>query len=220
MGTKAPTTVAPTNVPTATPTKMPTATPTTVAPTRMPTATPTKMPTATPTNTPSSAPTTVAPTSVPTANPTSPAPTRNPTALPTGLPTTAQPTKMPTGVPTMPTTKPTAAPTPAPTRFPIDDRLAAYWDYGDCGPHGDNNNWDWCGTWRFSCPATRVVAEELCSSGIAVLMETKTFLRIHGCAYAYYAQYACRLSESIVDNSNSGPSRRLRGMLPASGWFV
>merc|ERR1712232_749672 len=207
MGTKAPTTVAPTNVPTATPTKMPTATPTTVAPTRMPTATPTKMPTATPTNTPTSVPTTVAPTSMPTANPTSPAPTRNPTALPTGLPT-------------MPTTKPTAAPTPAPTRFPIDDRLAAYWDYGDCGPHGDNNNWDWCGTWRFSCPATRVVAEELCSSGIAVLMETKTFLRIHGCAYAYYAQYACRLSESIVDNSNSGPSRRLRGMLPASGWFV
>merc|ERR1712226_1226779 len=92
-----------------------------------------------------------------------------------------------------------------------DSQLAAYWDYGNCGPHGDNNNWDWCGTWTFSCPATRAVPAELCSSGTAALVDTKMFSRIGGCPYAYYAQYAC--SDVPAEISNPDPIRRLRGFL-------
>lgn len=73
----------------------------------------------------------------------------------------------------------------------LDTALAAYWDYGSCGPHGDNNNWDWCGTWTFRCPKVRAVPTRLCASGIAILVETKHFLKISNCPYAYYAQYAC-----------------------------
>merc|ERR1712232_626725 len=108
----------------------------------------------------------------------------------------------------MPTAKPTAAPTQVPT---TDSRLVAYWDYGSCGPRGDNNHWEWCGKWRFSCPETRAVSTELCPSGSAGLVYTKTFSRIEGCPYAYYAQYACR--EASAETSNHDPHRRLRGGL-------
>jgi len=92
-----------------------------------------------------------------------------------------------------------------------DTQLAAYWDYGNCGPHGDNHNWDWCGTWTFSCPQTRAVPAELCSSGTATLVDTKMFSRIDGCPFAYYAQYAC--SDVPAEISNPDPIRRLRGFL-------
>lgn len=93
----------------------------------------------------------------------------------------------------------------------LDTRLAAYWDYGGCGPHGDNSNWEWCGTWMFACPQTRAVSAELCPSRTAALVDTKLFSRIDGCPYAYYAQYAC--SESPAEIVNPGPFRRLRGFL-------
>lgn len=82
-----------------------------------------------------------------------------------------------------------------------DARLAAYWDYGSCGPHGDNHNWDWCGTWRFSCPQVRAVPAELCKSGTAVLVGTKYFQKIGGCPYAYYAQYSCEDADASSSES-------------------
>merc|ERR1712232_1209612 len=124
-------------------------------------------------------------------------PTASPTLAPT-RPTTESPTVTPTPVPTpqLTTQSPTTTPTPVPTQSGTtpptkNTLLSAYWDYGSCGPHGDNHNWDWCGTWRFRCPEMRPVPTELCASGNAVLVETKYFQKIGNCPYAYYAQYAC-----------------------------
>lgn len=69
--------------------------------------------------------------------------------------------------------------------------MAAYWDLEQCGPHGDNHNWDVCGRWLFQCPKTRTVPTSLCTSGRANLIENRSFVRIGDCTYAYYAQYAC-----------------------------
>ncbi|MCR5719370.1 MAG: hypothetical protein K6F84_02290, partial [Lachnospiraceae bacterium] len=80
----------------------------TAAPTQAPTAKPSKAPTAAPTAKPSKAPT-AAPTQAPTAKP-----SKAPTAAPSQAPT-AKPSKAPTAAPTQaPTAKPTAKPTSAP----------------------------------------------------------------------------------------------------------
>merc|ERR1712232_222390 len=88
--------------------------------------------------------------------PAPPVPTFAPTA-PTAMPTTASPTAAPST--TSPTAAPTTAsptsaqPTPVPTTAPpsntTNSLLAAYWDNGDCGPHGNNHNWEWCDRWNF-----------------------------------------------------------------------
>jgi hypothetical protein len=77
-----------------------------------------------------------------------------------------------------------------------DSRLAAYWDYGVCGPRGDDYNWEWCNERSFECQAE--VKTELCQSGSAKLInlygtgESDPWnINIDGCDYAYYAQYEC-----------------------------
>ncbi len=115
-------TAAATNTPTATPpppTSTPTRTPTPLPPTNTPTsaatATPTRTPTPLPpTNTPTAAATST-PTATPTRTPTPLPPTNTPTAAPTSTPTTT-PTRTPTPLP--PTNTPTAAPTNTPTATP------------------------------------------------------------------------------------------------------
>jgi hypothetical protein len=124
--TRTPTYV-PTATPTATPTYVPTGTPTrtpTYVPTATPTATPTYVSTATPTRTPTYVPTatlTATPTYVSTATP-----TRTPTYVPTATPT-ATPTYVPTATPTRtPTYVPTVPPTAPPTRVPTTTQSATF----------------------------------------------------------------------------------------------
>merc|ERR1712070_758556 len=60
------------------------------------------------------------------------------------------------------------------TQATPDKRLAAYWDYQGCDPHGDDSNWEWC--WkegRFDCPESRSVSASVCPSGRALLVEKK-----------------------------------------------
>ena len=89
----------------------PTAQPSTATPTYIPTAAPSKVPTAIPTAVPS----TSTPTCIPTA-----APSKVPTAIPTAVPSTSTPTCIPTAAPSKaPTYIPTAAPSTAtPTATP------------------------------------------------------------------------------------------------------
>jgi prolyl-tRNA editing enzyme YbaK/EbsC (Cys-tRNA(Pro) deacylase) len=82
--------------------------------------------------------------------------------------------------------------------------LVAYWDYGSCGPAGDDHNWDWCHQHSFQCE--KEVATDKCDSGIAVLVRTHGTgynsnyngvtipwgtVSINGCDYAYFAEYTC-----------------------------
>ena len=93
-----------------------------------------------------------------------------------------------------------------------DSRLTAYWESGNCGVHGNDWNWDWCGNQAGDCPDTRQVDSSLCASGSAVL-ETmsgtgaaNSYTR-DGCNYFYHAQYVCSpevaLPEGIVGSFNS-----------------
>merc|ERR1712007_109559 len=70
----------------------------------------------------------------------------------------------------MGTAAPTSTPTPLPTEFvDWDTRLAAHWDNGECGPHGDNHNWEWCDQWSFNCSGIVAVSTQVCASGRARL---------------------------------------------------
>lgn len=173
-----------------------------------PTQAPTPLPTVAPTSPPSTRVPPSAPT-LPTAAPTTVAPTRAPT-VPTSVPTSA-PT-LPTRAPTVATAEPT--PTPTPTPLPTesgdsDTRLAAYWDNGECGPHGDNHNWEWCDRWSFNCSEAVTVSTEICASGRAGLVHKQRFVRVGACTYAYYAQYACMRPDTQLaaywDYGNCGP---------------
>jgi len=110
--------MAPTSMPSPSPTSDPSATPTR-APTRAPSPSPTSGPSATPTRAPTRAPSpqpTSAPTFTPTTTPTF-VPTMAPTVNPTSTPTTAEPSQTPTVAPTVsPTGQPTTA---APTFTPM-----------------------------------------------------------------------------------------------------
>jgi hypothetical protein len=76
----------------------------------------------------------------------------------------------------------------------FDSRLSAYWESGDCGVHGNDWNWGWCGHTAGNCPLT--VATDLCLSGEAELAEYhgtgahNSYTR-EGCNYFYHAQYRC-----------------------------
>merc|ERR1712232_1531416 len=205
-----------------------TAAPTTATPTPSPTMSPTLSPTGTPTPAPTQ---TAAPTLVPTPQPTTPSPTTTPTPVPTNMPTRAPPTEMPTAAPTTtkPTLSPTASPTLAPTRpttesptvtpTPVPTQsgtpptkntlLSAYWDNGECGPEGNNHNWEWCDRWNFKCRKSVNVSTDICSSGRAVLANTKTFNSVGNCTYAYYAQYECEVPDTQLsaywDYGSCGP---------------
>lgn len=93
------TTIAPTSIPTETPTIIPTSTPI-KTPTLSPTPSPTKTPTLSPTKTPTLSPTET--------------PTETPTLSPTTIPTSPPPTII---ITESPTTTPTQEPTPTPTSF-------------------------------------------------------------------------------------------------------
>merc|ERR1712232_1273632 len=131
----------------------------------------------------------------PTVAPTPPPPTSAPTlapTLPTVAPTTVTPTHSPTVATHSPTHGPTSmtpVPTPTPTLLPTESdgwdlRLAAYWDNGECGPRGDNYNWEWCGRWSFNCSDTVAVSTQICTSGRARLAHQQRFVSVNACTYA------------------------------------
>merc|ERR1712232_46611 len=198
-------------------TSSPTPRPKTESPTGMPTPAPTQ--TAVPTLVPTPRPTTPSPTTTPTLVPTN-IPTRIPTALPTPRPTTESPTVTTTPAPTLvptpqlTTASPTTMPTPVPTQSetptpPNNTLLSAYWDNGECGPEGNNHNWEWCDSWNFKCRKSVNVSTDICSSGRAVLANTKTFNSVGNCTYAYYAQYECEVPDPQLsaywDYGSCGP---------------
>jgi len=97
--------------------------------------------------------------------------------------------------------------------------LAAYWDLGNCGHSGNDQNWNWCSAWKFDCPVQQEVSQEICASGMAVRVQMESFVKKDGCFYAYHAQYACSdhsstESSSIAMGSEHG-NRRLRGTILA-----
>jgi len=76
----------------------------------------------------------------------------------------------------------------------FDSRLSAYWESGNCGVHGNDWNWGWCGNQAGNCPLT--VATDLCLSGEAELAAyhgtgaANSYTR-DGCNYFWHAQYRC-----------------------------
>ena len=79
--------------------------------------------------------------------------------------------------------------------FFIKTELVSYWDQGDCGPYGNDYNWDWC--WK-GCK--QEVVTNVCPDGTAQLKTVEgdpyatTFnknYQVDGCWFAYYATYAC-----------------------------
>ena len=89
-----------------------------------------------------------------------------------------------------------------------DTLLTSYWDYGVCGPHGDDHNSDWCkeslsNNSPLSCKEQ--VTSSKCPSGkanfVKVVGNGKAqeqpypaswgSISIDGCDYAFYAQYEC-----------------------------
>jgi len=80
------------------------------------------------------------------------------------------------------------------TEDEFDSRLTAYWEHGNCGVHGNDWNWGWCGNQAGVCPLT--VSTDLCVSGEAELAayhgtgEAYSYHR-DGCDYFWHAQYRC-----------------------------
>jgi len=76
----------------------------------------------------------------------------------------------------------------------FDSRLSAYWESGNCGVHGNDWNWGWCGNQAGNCPLA--VATDLCLSGEAELAAysgtgaANSYTR-DGCNYFWHAQYRC-----------------------------
>ena len=77
--------------------------------------------------------------------------------------------------------------------------LLAYWDYGRCGPHGNDNNWEWCDK-NEGGPCQHEVRTNNCRSGWAKLQEVhgnqyatsySHQYEVDGCKYTYYAKYIC-----------------------------
>jgi len=75
-----------------------------------------------------------------------------------------------------------------------DARLTAYWESGNCGHHGNDWNWAWCGQTAGNCPVE--VQTEYCASGEAELVAfhgtgAANSYQLDGCNYFYHAQYRC-----------------------------
>jgi len=73
-------------------------------------------------------------------------------------------------------------------------QLYAYWDWGNCGPDGDDARWSWCDQRNFICQQ-EVITDE-CDSGFAKLKSTQGngqpgSVTIQGCGYHYFAIYEC-----------------------------
>jgi len=79
-------------------------------------------------------------------------------------------------------------------------RLVAYWDDGNCGPVGDDHNWQWCKETKAKC--AKFICTSECPSGQAELVYKRGgnhlgSLTIDGCSYAYFAQYHCSEKSTI-----------------------
>jgi hypothetical protein len=84
------------------------------------------------------------------------------------------------------------------TEDEFDNRLSAYWEHGDCGIHGNDWNWGWCGNTAGECPITvsDELVSEICPSGEAELAAFHGTGQAHsytldGCDYFWHAQYRC-----------------------------
>jgi len=77
----------------------------------------------------------------------------------------------------------------------FDSRLTAYWEEGNCGVHGNDLNWQWCGQQAGDCALT--VATDICDSGEAELAHYHgtgaqgSYVDESGCRFWYLAQYRC-----------------------------
>ena len=76
--------------------------------------------------------------------------------------------------------------------------MISYWDNGDCGPYGDDYNWDWCGA-DSGEPCKKQVQTDTCC-GFANLktvegdqnaITTNDSYSLDDCWYTYYATYSC-----------------------------
>jgi hypothetical protein len=85
-----------------------------------------------------------------------------------------------------------------------DSQLTAYWEEGNCGVHGNDLNWQWCGQQAGDC-ALRVTTN-LCPSGEAELAHYHgtgaqgSYVDGAGCRYWYLAQYRCAAATPVPDN--------------------
>ena len=79
------------------------------------------------------------------------------------------------------------------------NEIVAYWDRGDCGPNGDDDNWDWCNTYTGK-PCIDMINTSKCRGGVATLKVVhgddhataySDNYELDGCQYAYYAVYTC-----------------------------
>jgi len=101
--------------------------------------------------------------------------------------------------------------------------LLAYWDYGACGPRGDDFDWGCCGGQEGNCPATVSVANSICNSGTANLAYKYDDVTIDGCSYIFYAQYVCTtnlgfLHAQLYDGMTSADWTRFDNSAPAAQW--
>ena len=79
-----------------------------------------------------------------------------------------------------------------------------YFDEGNCGPDGDNANWEICDKENFDCPPHIDNIE--CPTGKAFISRkegdgTCESVTIDGCSYSYYVEYSCepgRLGECVA----------------------
>merc|ERR1719265_1368739 len=72
-----------------------------------------------------------------------------------------------------------------------DHRLVAYHDSNRCGINGNDFQWDWCDRSK-NCPHQKAVDVSICPSGHAHLeWFDPNGLRLNGCDYFMFAQYAC-----------------------------
>ena len=88
--------------------------------------------------------------------------------------------------------------------------MISYWDYGECGPYGDDYNWDWCGADSGEACQHEVKTDQ-CTSGTANLKSVQgnqmatdweSNYKIDDCWYTYYAIYECDTSQSGICNLN------------------
>merc|ERR1712194_39377 len=65
-----------------------------------------------------------------------------------------------------------------------------------CNFATQNLNWDWCDQASSACKPQIDVSENICSTGVALLLKTTgngiAPVSVNGCTYAYFAQYACK----------------------------
>ena len=69
------------------------------------------------------------------------------------------------------------------------ETILSYWDYGSCGPDGDDANWEWCRWTKGVC--LEWVKTSKCSSGVAKLMDVTKNFEQNGCKFFYGARYSC-----------------------------